>query len=86
MISHFLQAATALLAPNDLLIPSAGVCHLQLLEIEVASFRTASGRQIMRKKKIQIEEPVKTTKSTVLYYVPSFISGFSKEELAVNCM
>jgi len=40
----------------------------------------------MRLEKIQIQESVKTSKSKVLYSVPSFGSGFSKEEQAISCM
>lgn len=36
----------------------------------------------MRQGKIQVQDLVKTTKSKVLYSVPSFGSGFSKEEQA----
>lgn len=77
---------TALLAPDDILVPSARVCHLQLLETGVASFHTVSGMQMMRYRKIQIQESVKTYKSKELYSVASFDSDFSKEELAISCM
>lgn len=40
----------------------------------------------MRRGDIQTQEPVRTTKSNILYSAPSFGPGIFKEEPATDCM
>lgn len=40
----------------------------------------------MRRGDIQTQEPVRTTKSNILYSAPSFGLGIFKEEAATDCM